>query len=470
MKKVCLFLLISGIILRFIIQFIFPAFNGDEISLGNNIKNSGFVELLYPLDSFQSAPPLYLWIQRFIVQTFPFSFWINIKILSFIFSISGLVLFYVFIKRNKFNPIFLLLFIVLIFNPFIVNNSLTVKQYTIDLTGSICLLVYFQSEKFKKYNWIFFLIWSLMSNIGLFACCGYLIYNLFKSNSFNNFGLFLKFIKNNILTILVPIPYVVYFLWFMKQKGAAELKSYMVQYWSDTFIPLNSSIFKYLIFTIHGLWTSIFNAFEIWGVFMMLLIVPFFIFYRKQSLFKEEILLLFCVVLVHLILNVFQMYPFSDRLYLYIAPFFILILGSSLNTLSGFAIIKKHFQKIYIVISISTLFLYVLYMPSNDNNVYLLYKKLNNLEANQVYVTGKSLETINSFDKFTDNKFTTSKKILLLDTELDKSSYVVSRVSKKLKFNSTSPPESEIQNLIKSNRIKRIDWVNGYYIYEIKNK
>ncbi|WP_278020607.1 hypothetical protein [Flavobacterium ginsengisoli] len=280
----------------------------------------------------------------------------------------------------------------------------------------------------------------------------------------------MKFIKNNILTILVPIPYVVYFLWFMKQKGAAELKSYMVQYWSDTFIPLNSSIFKYLIFTIHGLWTSIFNAFEIWGVFMMLLIVPFFIFYRKQSLFKEEILLLFCVILVHLILNVFQMYPFSDRLYLYIAPFFILILGSSLNTLSGFAIIKKHFQKIYIVISISTLFLYVLYMPSNDNNVYLLYKKLNNLEANQVYVTGKSLETINSFDKFTDNKFTTSKKILLLDTELDKSSYIVSRVSKKLKFNSTSPPESEIQNLIKSNRIKRIDWVNGYDIYEIKNK
>ena len=469
MKKVYLFLLILGIIVRFVIQFVFPAFNGDEISVGNNIKYSGFIELLYPLKFGQSAPPLFLWLQKIIIEILPFSFWINIKVLSFISSILGIILFYVFVKRNSFNPIFLLLFIILLFNPFIINNSLTVKQYTIDLTGIIFLTVWFKTKNFKKYNWAFFLFWSLISNIGLFACCGYLIYHLFSQHSLRNFNAFFDFVKKNVLTILAPMPYVVYFFWFMNQEGAVELQAYMVKYWSSSFIPLDSSIFKYLLYTIHGLWIYIFNAFEIWGIFMMILMLSFFLFSnKKQFMFREEILLLFCIVIVHLILNIFHMYPFSDRLYLYIAPFLVLILGSSIATISDFGVIKKHFQKVYVLISVVTLFLYSLYMSGNDNNVYMLYEKLNNLNAKEIYATEKSIETIDSFNEFTDNKFVINKKMVLLDSKLNESNYIVSRVSKKLKMNLTSSEELEIQNLINSKKIKKIESVNGYNIYEIK--
>ncbi|MCR4031199.1 MULTISPECIES: glycosyltransferase family 39 protein [Flavobacterium] len=469
MKKVFLILLISGIILRFVMQFVFPVFNVDEIALGNNIKHLSFVELLYPLDFYQSAPPLYLWLQKIFIQVFPFSFWINIKILSFISSVLGVILFYVFIKRNNYAPIFLLLFIILLFNPFIVYNSITVKQYTIDLTGVIFLLVYFKSKIFKKYNWCFFLIWGLMSNIGLFACCGYLIYGFFTQRAFASFTSFLNYIKENILTILTPVPYVIYFFWFMNQKGAKELQAFMVQYWSGTFVPLNGSIFKYLLYTIHGLWIYILNSFEIWGVFMMLLMVPFFlVFYKKRVMFRDEIALLFCIVLVHLTLNVFHMYPFSDRLYLYISPFLILILGSSIVTISDFTIVKKHFQKIYVLVSIITLFLYSLYTPANDNNVYTLYEKLNEIDVNEIYFTKKSIRTTESFNAFTDNKFSMDKKILPLDSELDKSRYIVSRVAKKTKMNVTAKEELEIQNLLSLKRIEKIDCVNGYNIYIVK--
>lgn len=470
MKKTYLFLLIAGIVLRFVVQFLFPAFNVDEISLGNNLKHSGFIELLYPLNFGQSAPPLYLWLLKFIIETFPFSFWINIKILSFVSSVFGVLFFYIFIKRNNFKSIFLLLFIVLLFNPFVINNSLTVKQYTIDLTGIIFLLVYFQTEKFKKYNWIFFLIWCLMSNIGLFACCGYLIYQLFNQCSLNSFSLIVDYFKKNILTILAPLPYVVYFFWFMNQNGATELKAYMTQYWSNSFIPLNSSIFKYLLFTFHEFWICMFNSFEFWGIFMTLLMVPFFIFFnKKQAIFREEIALLFYILLVHLILNIVHMYPFADRLALYITPLFVLVLGSSLATLSDFGIIKKYFQKVYILISIITLFLYCLYTPTNENNVYMLYKKINILDGNEVYVTTKSKKTIESFNKFTDNQFETNKKIVLLDSKLDKSPYVISRVAKKIKMNVTASEESEIQDLINLKKIKKIDCVNGYNIYKIES-
>ena len=47
MKNIFLFLLFSGILLRFFVQFFFPVFGVDEISLGNNIKynslNFGFL-------------------------------------------------------------------------------------------------------------------------------------------------------------------------------------------------------------------------------------------------------------------------------------------------------------------------------------------------------------------------------------------------------------------------------------------
>ena len=101
MKKTYLLLLICGIVLRFTTQFIYPIFNVDEISLGNNIKHSSFIELLYPLKYGQSSPPLFLWLQKTIISISPFSFWINIKILSFVSSILGISLFYVFIKKKK---------------------------------------------------------------------------------------------------------------------------------------------------------------------------------------------------------------------------------------------------------------------------------------------------------------------------------------------------------------------------------
>jgi hypothetical protein len=271
------------------------------------------------------------------------------------------------------------------------------------------------------------------------------------------------------VTIIAPLPYIIYFIWFMNQKGAIELKSYMTHYWSNTFIPMNSTIFNYLLYTIHGLWIFIFNAFEVWGLFLMTLMIPFFIFLnKKEILFKQEILLLFYVSLVHFILNLFQIYPFSDRLYLYIIPLFILILGSSINTLSNFKIIKMHFQKGYVLISIITLILYSFYTPYNDNDVYGIYKKATDLKQKTIYATTKSLKSTKAFDEFTDKKFKNKNTFIAMDTKLEKSRYLVSRVAKKIKMNVTSEEEAIIQDLIRIKKIKKIDTVNGFNIYEIK--
>lgn len=458
----------AGIVLRIFLQFFYPTFNVDEISLGNNIKYSNYIELLYPLKFGQSSPPLFLWIQKLIILISPLSFWINIKILSLISSITGLIFFYLFIKKYKYKITFLLPFIVLLYNPFIVNNSLTVKQYTIDLTGIILLIYLFKSKWFIRYNWIFFIVWSLMSNIGLFACIGYLIYLLITQNNFYKFESIIKYIKNNILTLLAPLPYLIYFIWYMNQNGALETKSFMVNYWSDSFIPLNGNIFKYIMYTTHGLWIYLLNAFEIWGVFLMLLMTPFFIYFKKKEiLFKQEILLLLSILTVHLVLNIFHLYPFSDRLYLYLSPLFLLVLGSSISLISEIKKIKKHFSTLIIITSVITLFLYALYTPYSDNDLVALYANLDKLKEKTVYVSEKSMNCIRDFDEFTDNKFKTDYTLVLIDSKLEKSKFLISRVSKKIKMNVTSPEENSIEKLIHLKKIKKIKSVNGYNIYEI---
>ena len=468
MRKVFVMLLFSGIILRFIIQFIFPVFNGDEIALGNNIKYSNFIELLYPLKHAQSSPPLYLLLQKLIITISPLHFWINIKILSFISSVLGILFFYILIKKNKFKIIFLLPFIILLFNPFNISNSLTLKQYTIDLTGIIIMLVYFKTNWFIKYNWIFFMIWCLMSNIGLFACAGYILFRFINSNIKINLTEMANFIKTNLLTFFAPTPYIIYFIWFMKQEGAKELKEFMLVFWNDSFIPLNSSIFKYMLYTIHGFWIFMFNSFEIWGVFLMFLMIPFFIYIKRKGLiFKDEVMLLSIVLIIHLLFNLFHLYPFSERLYLYLSPLFVLTLGSSLERISNFKIIKTYFSKVYFLITITTIFLYTLYNPCNDNDVYGLYKKFQKLDVKTIYATEKSIYNFNSFDTFTDNEFKLNYSFIPLDTKLDKSKFLISRVSKKIKMNSTSPEEPFVENLIQIKKIKIVDKVNGYNIYEI---
>lgn len=467
-NKMFLSLLFLAILLRFILQFVFPVFNVDEISLGNNIKHLNFIELLYPLQYAQSSPPLFLWLEKIIVMFLPFSFWINIKILSFISSVTGLVLFYLLAEKYNFKVVFLLLFIIFAFNPFNINNSLTVKQYTVDLTGVMFLLVYFRSKSFKQINWVFFMLWCLMSNIGLFASTGYLLYLYFDEYKKINISNLLIFFRVNRKIFLAPIPYVIYFLWFMKQKGAIELKEYMQVYWDSSFIPFNRDVFHYLIYMIHGLWIFIFNSFEIIGFFLMLLMVSFFVFCRKkQILFKEEIFLLFSILFVHLFLNVLHMYPFSDRLYLYLSPLFLLVLGSSLNFYSKFEIIKKYFKPLVVVISFILLMSYFLYLPANDNDVVSLNKKLSELNVDRIYVSKKCKGCIEGFNQFTENKFVTSTDLILLDKTLDKSNFIVSRVAKKLKMGVSSLEEKEVQGLVDAKKIVMIDAVNGYNIYKV---
>lgn len=474
MKNLLFIILLVGVGLRVVFHFIQPTFNIDEINLGNNIKELSFIELLYPLKSFQSAPPLYLWMQKLMIIILPFSFWFKIKILSFIASISSAYLFYILLNKEKsINSITILLFAIFIFNPFIIYNSLTVKQYGFDLVGVLFLLNFYDHKLFKKYNWIYFVIWSLISNIGLFACTGYLIFTFLKKYKSIRIKNIIGFVKSNVATFLSPIPYMIYFIWYMQQEGASELKNFMLIYWRDSFIPLNENIFKYTLYLFHQFWIYFYNAYEFWGIFLMILTFSLLyqIIKRRPFVFKQQLYLLSCVMLVHIVLNLMHFYPLSDRLFLYFSPFFILLLGASLNVIIKHKRIYKISFSIIGAFTLITIFLYSSYLPYKNNDVVKLYKTIGYLEQNNtVYLSPKAYKYINSFNDFTDYEFKCNCSFISLDSNLEKAKYIVSKVHQKIKPNKTSAEELIIINLIANKKIKKIDQVSGYNIYIVQSK
>lgn len=467
-KKVLIVLFIIGIVIRLYFQFLEPTFNVDEISLGRNIKELSFHKLLYPLNYGQSAPPLYLLLQKLIIVSFPFAFWIKIKILNFACSILTLFIFYKFLSKNT-SHVSILMFSILIFNPFIINNSLTVKQYSFDLLGIILMITYCNNTYFKKNIWIFFTVWCLISNIGLFGCAGFLMFNFFSQKNWLNLRHLLFWIKKNIKIFLAPFPYIIYFIWYLNQDGASELKNYMINYWSNSFIPLNSSIFKYLLYLLHQFWISFYSAYEVWGIILFLLITSSFMYLirKKDILFKKQILILLCVFLVHVCLNILHMYPLSDRLFLYLAPLFILLLGASLDIILNQFNSTKLKATVNYTISLITITLFISYMPYKDNDVSLLYKKLHFIKTEKIYLTNKAKKTIKSFNKFTDNEFSSALIFIPIDSKLENSNYLISRVHNKLKPNKTSKEENDIASMIHQKKIHLIFSVAGYNVYRV---
>ena len=473
MKKTFIILAILGVVFRFYVQFISPYFNVDEISLGSNIKENTFLELLFPMERGQSAPPLFLLLEKFIISFFPFSFWVNIKLLSFFSSIFIVLLLYRFVEKYNFSKELLIMFVIVLFNPFFLTNTLTVKQYTFDLLGILFLINYFNHKWFLKYNIIFFFIWSFLSNVALFSCVSYLMYLYFAINKRLSLYLVLKFIKKNFLTILAPLPYVFYFIWFMNQEGAIELKNYMTSYWFGNFMPLNSGIFKFIISLFHSFWVFFYSMNEVVGLLLFLLSISSFLYFKKANKYKAEVVIIGGTMLIHLLLNILHLYPISDRLFLYMGMFFLLLLSSTMNYLSKINRVSKYLNHSEIIISIVVFVSYFNYMFYKENDVISLNNYLNKINCSEkIYTTEKSFKTINDFNTFTDNKFKCKKELIKISSSenFESSFYLITRLFNKLKPNSTSDEELIISQLRKKYSINKSITLQGYNVYKLNKK
>lgn len=456
---------VIGIILRIYYSFIIPVYNTDEIAIGLDIKNRLLIDIFKPMKDYQSAPPLYVFIQKCIFL-FPFKAILKGKLLSFFISSGILFLSLDYakqtLKKESSRIIFLIFFS---FSPFVLYNTLTFKQYGIDLFFLLLVFRFFDDLTNNTIKGgIIFSIWCLVSNVGLFFSSGLILLRFVKF--FRNKGLnfsVLDFIKVNWIYSIGGICYVFYYIWFLQQPGGEETKIYMQKYWENTFIPLDFSFFRYLASFVHGLSIYFFSTYRFVGY-------PLFVFYlfilwslRSSILKSDRALFLVFGFCTHVLLNIFHLYPLSDRLYLYLAIFMILPISVYLDK-------KEVFLKRSLFVLIYLVFIsWTQYTPFGENDVLKLTKNLDKYKKESIFFTYLANHDFSRWCKFTD--MVNSRNIKKLDkdnyTTVLKDDVIVSRVYHFYGHEErTSTEEKSILVLQNENKIKLVEQVDGYNIYK----
>lgn len=481
LSRLSLVITIFAIFFRFYHQFIDWAYNWDSVLLGNDIINHQFPDLLSPFESFQSAPPLFLILQKLISNISPH--YISLKILSFLSSCLSLIFFKKLIERNEITILTICLLLIFAFNPFILYHSLTLKQYTIDLTFGLVSIYFFSKQKsfFKTYS--FFTLWCLMSNVGLFFSAAYALNTLFKDFCNIKGSNFLLTLQTNLKTalpfILAPVIYILFFIWYINQPGAIETKNYMTDYWEAWFAPLNMNIFWWIAVQFYRLTYFLFSTYIAIGMVMFLgliLSIPFV--FRKSNIDKEiyRFLKIYTIAIcIHLILSTLRLYPFSDRLYLYIAPFVLYLSYYGLEEFFKYLRFNKiQVNLIMVLFTIILLSLNMTYINYKENDIRSLSIKLEPYKNYKLYRTSRADNLINEwvvFTKYADlsQEFLRSKNQTDL-SKLKSKDLIISRVYKKFGHESrTNRIEDTLQNLLNSKKLKKIIEVDGYNVYLVLN-
>lgn len=481
LRILSLIIIILGTIVRFHHQFIEWSFNGDEVNLGLDILNHDIRTLFNPFKSSQSAPPLFLLLEKIVSQIAkPY---ISLKIISFLASCASIFLFYRILKLSfgKITQIILIAFFC--FNPFIISNSLTLKQYSIDLMMGLLAVNYFFDRRNNYLKFLFFVVFCLVSNIGLFFSASFSIFIIVRSVYYNKKGGLptLKKLKPIIPYVLSPIPYLIFFVWFINRPGALNLKNYMVHYWSGSFMPLDLSIFRWLALQGKVMYLFFFSTYWIIGLPMLILFLfsMYVVFQKKRQIFEKNIygiiLIYMITVIIHLLVSALEMYPFSDRLFLYLSPGIYLIIGigiEQINSQFQRGIRYRIIQFISLFITICAIVFYFTYLPKKTNDIYGLIKFVESTNMVFAFTPKAKQNTLKwlEFTKYQDKdspKFLTAKE---KDYE-NYSTYQLLISVQSEKFGHTtkfSPPEPEIILLLKQNKINLYKRINGYSIYRFK--
>lgn len=474
-------ILLGGVVLRFYYQFLEWSFNGDEVNLGLDIINHTLGELFYPFQNRQSAPPLFLLTQKILSNVAqPY---ISLKILTFLSSCASIFLFNRILKRSFPLKIGLILLALFCFNPFIISNSLTLKQYSIDLMMGLVAVSFFSENKKRFITFSFFGIFCLISNVGLFFSASLIIFNLIKSFlEKNGRGLInWKTLKLIFPYILAPIPYLIFYIWFLHQPGAEVLKNYMVNYWSAAFMPLDFGIVKWLAIQAKVLMIFFFSTYWFLGLPMLLLFLygAFIIVKRKKELFQHEhfvIILIFTfTALIHVLLSALKIYPFSDRLFLYLAPVIYLIIGigiQQLNKKKYSGLNNRIAKSVSLIIPICAIVFYLTYLPSRSNNVYDLIKFVNSTDGIFV-LTPKAKQLTQEWMEFTQYDEQDIVKLVqfneLQGSNETQGNFIIAvqgrKFGHKVKLSTQEPVITKLEEKGKIALYRRFD---GYSIYIIK--
>lgn len=337
--------IISGIALR-IFHFIYNrSLWMDEVYLATSLIKYNYHELIHsPLYYEQKAPIGFLLCVKLIVNIFGK----NEYALRLIPLFSGIISLFLFIPVGKYflsKPALVLALGILCFSPALIYHAVEIKQYAIELLATLAALYTFIRFEHKK-SLITMVIWGLMGGLLIWfsysvifilagiaiSLCLYYIASKKWSCLFRNAVAF---------SIWLFVFLINYLLFTHKHAESSWITYWFRSYGNFMPFPPNSLndlkwfplvLYRMLDYPLGLLW-PFFNmgTSKALNIVLKMPLIPIFLLTAGSYCFiskdKLKAALLFIPIFLTLLASGLELYPLTERFWVFIAPFFILIIA-----------------------------------------------------------------------------------------------------------------------------------------------
>lgn len=335
-----LFLIILlGVFLRLKGLIINPSMWHDECALGWNVLHKNYFELFSKLRFMQIAPPMFLVMTKFLVNLFGVSNKIGtcdlvMRLIPFLCATLSIGVFYL-ICKNTFKSKSAVLLAVFLFaiNNVLVDYSFEFKQYGPDMFFILLIILFFQNLDLAKISTKKFigasvamavLVW--FSFVSVFAVAAGGVNLLLERKKIKK--TFLMFLP---LFISVLLYLKIYILNTYQSTGQG-----MIGFWEDNFVAANFS--NFLLLLVKNL-QYFFHPVKYLLFILILSLYGVVLLYRDKKYTVANIsVLIFCF---SVLASVGHIYPFSQRLIIFLIPIFIILLVKPIDELKSSSKIKS---------------------------------------------------------------------------------------------------------------------------------
>ena len=334
--KLSWIIIVFGIVIRLIQYISNRSLWADEAVLALNIVNRSYSELTQPLDYDQVAPIGFLWIEKFFVNLLGNNEYV-LRLFPLIAGMVSLFIFAIIARRyleNLGRVIAILLFSTL---SSIVYYSTEVKQYSTDILISL-LLCYLLApygrkelttcQTIIKSILVVIFLWLSHPAIFILAAMGLVeLANLILNKNTDQFK------QKTIIFASGLLSFSILYFGFLNQ---ANDNQNLFNSWGDAFPNHPLNIIWYLDAFGKFFYKPLgFEYYKIFGFVINLDAIAIALFLLGCFSYFHKNKIIFCTLLFPLLTTfagaALQLYPFRNRVVLFLAPFFIIAIAEGIN-------------------------------------------------------------------------------------------------------------------------------------------
>ncbi len=361
-------LITAGILLRLFHFFDNRSFWIDEVYLSSSLIQMNFTELMTPpLLYEQKAPIGYLWTVKVLVLLFG-NKEMALRLFPLICGILSLFLFLP-VARYFLKPLGVVVAVgILALAPPVIYHAVEAKQYATELLATVIILrLYIRYQSLQNSRslimwgvWGALVVWFSYSSIFVLAglAAATCLYYIFRKEWPSFFRSIIPF------SMWMASFMINYFLFTYKHAHSEWLEHFFET--MDGFMPFppfSLSTLKWFFRTVFslqnyplGLWwgdpsdysSKIIRLLIRFSPVTTLVIVTGLVMYLKES--KKIFMVLVFPILLALLASGLKLYPFYDRLVLFLAPMLVLFLGRGSEKIAGFFPGRSSWQ--YIILAL----------------------------------------------------------------------------------------------------------------------